>query len=502
MKEGKETRKRNFDLASFQKASQDMIATNKTAYLGEWTTYYVGFRKDYDREEVNRIICGTSLGDKIGLSRYFFEKDNLYRRIVIYYATLLKYIGMLIPTPTNGSSIEQDFVTKRYGRALEYLDKINLKDFFTSCAIKVLVDGTYYGVIQEDSKDGFTVLDLDPAYCRSRYKDRQGLDLIEFDVGFFDTITDADSKSYALKIFPKEIVRWYRKWKNGKVSSRWVFVPDAIGICFPLFDGVPLLINTIPAIIDYDDTVAVNKQRDLEEIRKIITIHMPHLSDGSLVFEPDEAAVMHKAVADMMKDNPNVSVLTTYGDVDSINSKTANDSMSDSIKNMANNVYTEAGASSLLFGTEGSASLEASIQNDLAMMMVLGHKFENFINALVNRKFSNNNVRFRYMILPITYYNTEKFITATMKMASSGYSFIIPALAMGMSQKEFVTMKQFEINVLNLKEIMVPLSNAYSEPSENKGATDEGGAPEKEEIDKAPGSIARERAEDMGGSTT
>ena len=87
-------------------------------------------------------------------------------------------------------------------------------------------------------------------------------------------------------------------------------------------------------------------------------------------------------------------------------------------------------------------------------------------------------------------------------MASSGYSFIIPALAIGMSQKEFVTMKQFEINVLNLKEIMVPLSNAYSEPSENKGATDEGGAPEKEEIDKAPGSIARERAEDMGGSTT
>jgi hypothetical protein len=44
-----------------------------------------------------------------------------------------------------------------------------------------------------------------------------------------------------------------------------------------------------------------------------------------LIFEPDEAEEIHSAAVGMMKGNKNLSVLTTYGDVDAIVSKTSAD---------------------------------------------------------------------------------------------------------------------------------------------------------------------------------
>ena len=59
-----------------------------------------------------------------------------------------------------------------------------------------------------------------------------------------------------------------------------------------------------------------------EEIRKIIVQKIPHLSDGRLLFEPDEDLEIHTGTVGMLKGNKNVSVMTTYADVDAIASKT------------------------------------------------------------------------------------------------------------------------------------------------------------------------------------
>jgi hypothetical protein len=49
------------------------------------------------------------------------------------------------------------------------------------------------------------------------------------------------------------------------------------------------------------------------------------LTDGGLLFEPEEAKIIHEGTVKMMKGNKNVSVLTTYADVDSVVSKTTNE---------------------------------------------------------------------------------------------------------------------------------------------------------------------------------
>ena len=491
-----EKKDKTYDLATFKRINDNMIATNETAYAGEWSNRWSRSRlKNYTKEEIERIIDSGSLLQQKQLSRNYFYKDGFYKRIIIYYATLLKYTGILIPNPSFGKKLSTPFIQKRYYNAVDYIERINVPSFCENCTLRALIDGSYYGVIIEQDKNVFSVLDLPGNYCVSNFKDKYGNDLIEFDVTYFNTIFDKDSRKEALKTYPSIISNHYKKYRDGKVKSKWVPIPAEIGICFPMFDGRPLFLNVIPATIDYDEAVETERERDLEEIRKIIVQKVPHLTDGGLLFEPEEAEEMHKGAVGMMKGNKNISVLTSYADVDAIVSKTSADTASNNLEKMVNNIYYQSGASGQLFATNSNLSLETSIKNDAAMMMHLAHKFEIFLTNMVNKLYSNTNVTFKYTILPITHYNEDKYVELSFKLANSGYSFLLPTLALGLSQRDIINIKDLENDVLELGEKFIPLTTAYTQSAEGGP-----GAPKKAPQEKAPKTIQNETSLDKGGS--
>lgn len=134
-------------------------------------------------------------------------------------------------------------------------------------------------------------------------------------------------------MYPKVISDYYRKYSTGVVKTMWVKIPADIGLCFSFFeDGRPLFLDVIPATIDYDDAVLVNKERDLEEIRKILVQKIPHLQDGTLLFEPDEVVEMHNGAVGMMRGNKNISVLTTYADVDAVISRASSEATTNTLE--------------------------------------------------------------------------------------------------------------------------------------------------------------------------
>ena len=117
---------RNFDLASFSRAKDKMIATNEQAYKGLWDSarHRVSRVKNYTPEEIASIIESGSLSEQQKLSRNYFNKDGYYKQIIIYYATLLKYMGLLIPNPSNGKNLSTSHIQKRYYSALDYVERM------------------------------------------------------------------------------------------------------------------------------------------------------------------------------------------------------------------------------------------------------------------------------------------------------------------------------------------------------------------------------------------
>ena len=482
------------DLTSFTTAISKMIAKNESSYN---LTRYGRNRhervKEYTLEEIKNIIDSGSVDAQIILSRNYFERGGFYWRLLMHYATLLKYTGLLIPNPSFGKNLSESYITKKYHSAVSFVDKANLPDLFTHIGTKVLRDGSYYGVIQEVTDKSISILDLPIFYCRSRFKDKEGNDIIEFNVTYFDTIHDGEYRKKALAAYPANVVNWYRRWKARKTKSPWCYISTSVGICMSLIDERPVFLNIIAAELEYEDAKDINKERDLEEIRKILVQHIPHLTDGGLLFEPEEAVEMHKGAVDMMKKNENLSVLTTYADVDAIVSKTANDNSLNSVDKALTNIYAEAGSSSQLFGTDSNLSLGTSITNDMALMMVLARKMARFITSIINDKYGNTNITFTYKILPVSFYNQKEYVEEALKLANSGYSFLLPALAMDLSQRELSNVKDLENDVLKLKEKLLPLSTSYTE-------TGNVGRPAKDAQDKSAKTVANEESLDRGGS--
>lgn len=478
---------KHLDLSVFSRSLKNMGIINER-FLDDWGRRTKRIR-EYTPEEIEAIINSGDLDSMCSLSRNYFAKDGFYRRLLIYYATILMYYGILIP-----NSISGKLSLKKYRNALNYLDRMDLQNLLTDISLKVLVDGCYYGIILT-VKDDFSIFRMPTSYCRTRYTDLQGNDIVEFNVSYFSTIHDDEAREQALKVYPKEVRLHYRKWINGKVESPWVVLSGAAVVCFYLTDDCrPMFLNVIPATIDYEDAVDTEQERALEEIRKIIVQKIPHLNDGQLLFEPDEAEEMHTGAVNMMKGNKNLSVLTTYADVDAVISKTAADTVSNSLEKMVQNIYAQAGTSSLLFATTGTQALGTSITNDMSMMMILGNKYSKFITFVINSVFANSSLKFDWKLLPISYYNQKEFIDQSLKLAQSGYSFLLPSIASGVSQGALTQLKELENDVLDLSNVLIPLSSSYTQSGEV-------GRPEKDLEDKSPKTIQNEDAiNNQGGS--
>ena len=508
------TKLHNFNLDSFKKSQSAMIATSDTAYgTRPGQSQWVDRTKDYTEEQVKRIIESGSLVEQQRLSRNYFNKDGYYKQLILYYSTLLKYTGLLIPNPTAGKNLSTSHIQKRYFQAMEYVDKINLSTVLVEWAQKALTDGCFYGVVSKADKNHFAVLSLPSAYCQTRFKDLSGNDLIEFDVSYFRTISNDEDRKAALAAYPKVVAAAYNKWEKGKLSNKWVVIPSDVGVCFPMLDGRPFFLSVIPSTIQYDEAVETEREREKEEIRKILVQKIPHLNDGRLLFEPDEAEEMHRGAVGMVKNNTNTTVLTTYADVDSITSRGSTENgATNALEAMKQNIYSQAGVSGEIFAATGGNTTETSIKYDTAIMMYLANKFARFITNIVNENFANSNISFKYTILPITHQNDAKYIDSCYKLATAGYSLVLPALAQGFSQRDLVNLKDLENDVLKLGEKLVPPKTSFNSSGNEQGAKggmtgeggENGGRPTKSEDEKKDQTIKNEesieKSKTQGGS--
>lgn len=455
------------ELDTFTRAVDKMVAANDAS--SKYKNYFNYERpcisKQYTPEEINNIIADGTLQQRIALSNYFYSCNNMYRRLILHYATLPLYSGVLIPHGNTPDKIKSKTSQATYFKALDFIEKMRLPELFIECARRAYIEGCAYGIKSGlESDKGFGIIFLTSTYCRTRFKDMQGNDVLEFDLSYFDSVygTDEEAKNRAIASFPKEIIKAYKKYKKGTIGS-WVFVPSDLGICFSFYDGNPFFISIIQSLVDYDKTIDLEQVREQEDIKKILINHIPHNTQtDALVFEPDEAEEMHRGLVNMLKKNPAYTAVTSYGDITVADSHVA-DANNRNLLNMANNVYYNACVNGSLFGMGTYSSLNASLQNDLNLIAPMLNKFSNFVTTQVNELFSNSNIHFKYIILPITEYNRKDYIDSTTKLATYGYSFLLPAIGSGLTQRDLTDVKYLENNVLGLDEFLVPLSSSNTQ---------------------------------------
>ena len=505
MKSEEEVRKLKLD--TFKKSISEMIATSNSAYASDTEFKRVSDFISYTKEEAQQIIASGDPEELRDLSISFFYSSGFYRRFMLYYATMLKYTPIIIPHMIkNQKKIQDNKYSKKYYEGLEFLNAINFEKLCQRFSLKVFTEGAYYGLLI-DYGSYIGIQDLPFEYSRTRFKTPEDIDVVEFDVSYFDTIRNKEKKEECLKTFPKEIQKAYKAY--GKGGTKWCLLKPGAGIHFCLYEERPFMLNVIPAIIDFEEYKEIEKEKDAQELKKLLVQKMPIDSSGELVFDPEEVEEIHRGVVGMLKKNKDIDVLTSFGDVSLEDMQDSRSVITNNLEKIEKTIYSEAGVSKQVFAADGNLSLEKSIQNDLSLMMYLANSYSVWLSYILNERFGDNKIKFTAKILPVSYYNEEYYISKTLQMAQFGFSFLLPSLSLGINQSEITDLKNLEIDLLKLNEKLVPLQSSYNQSGKaDSSSSSINTTPnieenkqnnEKEESKKSDRTLENEKSLDNGG---
>lgn len=501
-----EEKQSNFSFSDFRRKLKETPRTGGRLSLGRntsrWSSLYnnaVG--ESFTYEEIISIIRHGNPHELRRLSKYYYRTNGAYRNNINFLASLPRYDTVISPIYDLKKKKDKDKITNLFYKANSFIDDLNVSVTFAHITQELLINGFYYGIMREDEGKP-TVQDLPIHYCRTRFKDYNGLDLLEFDLYYFDGITDEELRAEALKNFPRQVELAYRKLAKGRRTSNWIEIPASMGgIAFSYGDRTPLLVSAIPELQKLEEATQRESKRDENELYKLLIQKMPIDNKGELVFQLDEVADIHASVAEMIGDIDTLDVLTTFGDtsLESIQDSTAASQSADRIEKYKTNAYDALGRSAILFNADGSASLAYSIKKDEALMKSITDIYANWLKFQINFHFATSTCRFDFVILPTTNFNYKDVQSQYFSGAQYGYSKMYAGVALGIKQSAQLSLMNFENDILGMTEKMIPLQSSYTSSgkelekvAEKEGnssnatdLTDSGGRPSLDDTDKS-----------------
>ena len=421
-------------------------------------------RGDFTKDEIEEIIRSGDIEAIRQLSRYFYRTNNIYRNNIDFLASLPLFDTMITPIYQEGD-IKKSFAVKSFYDACKFVDRLNVPVTFSYITKEWLKNGIFYGLLRED-EDSVTIQDLPLEYCRSRFKEYNGLNLLEFNILYFTHIADEQYREIVLKTFPPVIQNAWRKYQQNKSIDTWVIIPAGMGgICFSFPNDVtPPLLASLKELKDLDDAGKREQTRDNNELYKLLIQRMPIDKDGELVFQLDEVADIHSSVAQMLQDMDTVEVLTTFGDasLESLQDSSAASQSSDRLKKYKDSAWDALGRAKLLFNPDGSSALAYMIKKDESLMITYLNVYEAWIKFHINDRFARRGLTFDFDILPTTVFNRNDLQQSYFRGAQYGYSKMAAGVAMGIKQLDQLSLMNFENEMLEMSTKMVPLQSSYT----------------------------------------
>ena len=398
------------------------------------------------------------------ISEYFFESSGIYYRLCKYLATLYRYDWYVTPYCANITKEKESKVLNDVSKVLLYLDRSDIKRMCGNIALDIMRDGVYYGFVV-DFGDRFGIQKLPASYCRNRYY--SGLDpIVELNLQFFDAyFANMQQRIAILKTFPKDIQQGYVLYKQGKLKgdypgdlSCWYPLDPAVSIKLGLNDSsFPPLVGVIPSIIDLDQAQELDRQKTMQQLLKIIIQKLPLDKNGDLIFDVDEARDIHNNAVAMLKRAVGVDVLTTFADIEKIDTKDSNsNTTTDDLEKVERTVFNNAGISRNLFNADGNLAVTNAILTDEASIRELPLQFANLLNKIIEKFNRKGHYEFRASMLETTQFNYKEMSKIYKEDAQMGYMKMLPQIALGHSQSSILATLTFENEILHLSEIMIP----------------------------------------------
>ena len=173
------------DFTLFKKSLNDIASTSLNEYLKDkYKRKFVNTERKTS-DEIDEILIRDSEPELRQLSQMYWNLSGLYRRLIIYMATMLTYDTIVVPKLAPGKKKDKEKCIKGLTEACYFIDSLNIEQEFARIFATLLIDGVYYGFFKECENGKYIFQDLEPEYCRTRFKSANGFSVLEFVLSFF-----------------------------------------------------------------------------------------------------------------------------------------------------------------------------------------------------------------------------------------------------------------------------------------------------------------------------
>ena len=407
------------------------------------------------------------------LSNYLYGANPIYRWWVSVLAGMPVWSWTLSIDTASGRKLSASSTEKMYREATKYIDNKKMNDEFAKAFRHALKEDWFFGY-ERESDNSYSILKLNPDYCRVSTINPDGIYGFQFDFSFFDSKNSVTNNNPVIKSYPLEFQKLYASYQ--RTGKNWQQLDINYTICLKVNDdltyGLPYFASSFPSLADIGFYKDLEKNR--AEIDNFLMLHQHIPTDEK---ELDKFAISLPIAIDFdelanSRLPDGVAMFTSPMKVTAVKTE-----RSTSDKNNTNNAieqsYQGAGLPQQLASSTTSIGLGQAIKANEQIVYRFYRQVENIMNFRLKNKYPS--VAYKFRILDITHFNREERSADLLKGAQSG---IVPpthvASAYGSNPYEFINEVDFESNVLKLTDRLRPLKTSYTLTGKE---TAESGAP-------------------------
>lgn len=430
---------------------------------------------------------------------YIYGASPHFRRLIQYFAGLTDLSYVVSPYKLDPKTANIKSVSRNYRKVLNTMSAMSVKTQIPRIVTVCLREDVFYGTMWV-TNDSITIQQLPSDYC-SISTIEGNVANVTFDFSYFD------SHSTLLEFYPPEFSSKYKTYQKNR-TVKWIELDaptsfaikcnnDIMDYALPPFAGL------LREVYDIEDYKQLKNTKTALENYAMVSMTLPMDDDGSWKIDLEKAKEFWRNLDSVLPEEVG-SVLSPMP-LNKIGFDHSNTGNTDTVAEAEQNLFTAAGVSSLLFNNAKASAnaLTLSVKADQAITFGIVKSIEDMINRFIQAQGYGKN--FKVTFLDCSPYNRKEVGEAYLKACQYGIPMVSYYCAsQGLGQAEMDCMSFLEGEVLELHKMFKPLQSSTQMSSgatdgDGNGATDEGGAPPKEDGELTDsGEQTREQGDDWG----
>ena len=386
----------------------------------------------------------------------------VYSALVDYLSNMYCWRYTYIPRLIKEKANHADYA-EVYTLMGEVVDGIAVETTFPMLLTDLFINGAVYLITTKNtSSKTITTLKLPYKYCRFSAISQFGTIIYQFDFSYFDSLgLSATELELIFEYYPKEMKAMYAEYIKDKNNLRWQQLDPKFAGAIALNEyGFPTKLHTVFSLMQYDQYLSNELERNNQQLDKIITHKMPTWED-KLVVGVEEMTELHQSMAKIIAKNNHIRLLTSFGELDVKSIGEDQSKENKTLENAYNAIYDNLGENHSLFNGDSAEAQRYALLRDKSIVWKYIQEIVSFYNIVINSSFNFKGYQCDFNLLPITIYDEQDMLLLYKEGATLGINKLEYIVATGVKQINLAS--KFELEDFLKLDQLKPLSTSYTQ---------------------------------------